>query len=274
MNGKMMIQDAFYSMKVPLLRRARGYFLYTADGRRFLDLYQDNGRAILGHRIPGMQRVMKSTVSKGLLAPYPSVYGRRLEKMVEKLFHGDRIVRIYRNRERMLQAAASILGNPVSSVAAADPLLKQEGDLVTWRPFLPGQEETAPLLVPVLPFPGDFAPVILAADNKYTALPPSDTVSPFLSDALVKGISELLVRLSQPPEDDLSLFDFPLWNRRGRYLVFKTSGAEYRAFHGQALSAGIYLPPSPESPGIIPLEYERGHVKKFLTLLKEVHQWQ
>lgn len=59
------MNDYFSMQSVPLIRRARGYFLYTPDGRRFLDFYQDNGRAVLGHRSSGMQQVIKSTVSKG-----------------------------------------------------------------------------------------------------------------------------------------------------------------------------------------------------------------
>ena len=110
-----------------LIRRARGYFLYTADGRRFLDFYQDNGRALLGHRVQGMQRVIKSTVSRGLLAPYPSVYGGRVERMVRKMFPSAGTVRVYRNRERLSGAVAAASHKPASRIAVADPLSCQWG---------------------------------------------------------------------------------------------------------------------------------------------------
>ncbi len=262
-----MMKDVFYNVPVPSIRRARGYFLYTADGRRFLDFYQDNGRALLGHRVQGMQRVIKSTVSRGLLAPYPSVYGERVERMVRKLFPSAGTVRVYRNRERLFCAAAAACHKPLSHVKIDDPLSHRRGEVMLWRPFLPDQPKDVPFLVPVFPFPGDFAPPVIIASDPQAELPPSDVISPFLSDALVKVISELSGRLSDLPEDDLSCFDSSSWERRGRYLVFNMEQDAYRSLYIKALSAGIFLPPSADLAGIIPLEYEPGQVRKFLTFV-------
>ena len=264
-----MIKDIFSNVPVPSIRRARGYFLYTADGRRFLDFYQDEGRALLGHRVQGMQRVIKSTVSRGLLAPYPSVYGGRVERMVRKLFPSAGTVRVYRNKDRLSSAVAAACHKPASHVKIEDPLSHRRGEVMLWRPFLLDQPEDVPFLVPVFPFPGDFSPFAIVAADPGAELPPSDTVSPFLSDTLAKVISELSERLSAPPEDDLSCFDSSLWERRSRYLVFNMEQDAYRSLYIKALAAGIFLPPSADITGIIPLEYESGQVKKFLTLIKE-----
>ncbi len=264
-----MMKDIFSNVPAPSIRRARGYFLYTADGRRFLDFYQDDGRALLGHRVQGIQRVIKSTVSRGLLAPYPSVYGGRVERMIKKLFPSAGTVRVYRNRERMVEAVAAACHKPVSRVKIEDPLSHRRGEVMLWRPFLPDQPAGVPFLVPVLPFPGDFTPFVVTAADPGAELPPSDTVSPFLSDTLVKVISELSGKLSAPPENDLICFDSSFWERRGMYLVFNMEQDAYSVFYAKALSAGIFLPPSADRAGIIPLEYEPGQVRKFLTLLKE-----
>ena len=37
-------------MEIPRIRRARGYRLYDHHGRRYLDLWQNGGRSLLGHR--------------------------------------------------------------------------------------------------------------------------------------------------------------------------------------------------------------------------------
>ena len=263
-----MITDYFSSMPAPRIRRTRGYFLYTADGRRFLDFYQDNGRALLGHRVPGMQRALKSTVAKGLLAPYPSVYSQRVERMVKKLFPSCNDVRMYRTKERLCGAVAAALHKPVHTVRIRDPLFHDSGELMLWRPFLPGPQMNAPFLVPVLPFPGDFAPWVVVVNQRNLMLPVSDTVSPFLTDALVKVTAQLYEKLSLP-EEDLSAFDSPFWERRGRYLVMKVEEPFYKRLYEKALRAEIFLPPSVSLAGIIPLEHEPGQIKKFLKLLKE-----
>ena len=38
--------------RVPIIRRAREYHLYSVTGKRYLDLWQNGGQALLGHR-PG-----------------------------------------------------------------------------------------------------------------------------------------------------------------------------------------------------------------------------
>lgn len=264
------MNDYFSMQSVPLIRRARGYFLYTPDGRRFLDFYQDNGRAVLGHRSSGMQRVIKSTVSKGLLAPYPSVYSGKAESMIKKLFPEASLIRIYRNGERMRNALADSLNRSVDIADIKDPLQDSESDIKLWRPFLDNQKGKASFIIPVFPFPGDFAPQVVVAFNKNTALHKSDSVSPFLLDSLVKAVSGLIHALSISPEQDLSVFDSTLWERKGRYLISNLDTDRYREFYERALDAGVFLPPSSELPGIIPLEYESGQIKKFLTLMKEM----
>ncbi len=265
-----MREDCFSRFPVPEIRRARGYFLYSSDGRRFLDFFLDNGHAFLGHRVPGMQRIIKSTVSRGLLAAYPSVYSGRAERMIKKLFPRCREVGIYRNNERLHHAAASALGKPVHSVVLRDPLFYETGDLMLWRPQLPWQYESVPLLVPVFPLPGYFSPRVVVSFRSDIVLPPSDTVSPFFSDLLVKAVSGLSGNLSLPPENVLSPFDAPFWDRKGRYLLFKNDEDTYRDLYVKALSAGVFLPPSTEYAAIIPPVYEQGQVRKFLGILKEM----
>jgi len=72
---------------VPPIRRARGYRLYTADGRRLVDLWQDGGKALLGHTVPQLLNLLKDTASRGLFAPlpYPGAL-QKLERTVERLF--------------------------------------------------------------------------------------------------------------------------------------------------------------------------------------------
>jgi glutamate-1-semialdehyde aminotransferase len=55
--------------EIPPIRRARGFRLYDGAGRRYLDLWQADGNAILGHRGAGMVTAVKAALDRGLAAP-------------------------------------------------------------------------------------------------------------------------------------------------------------------------------------------------------------
>jgi len=61
---------------LPVIRRARGYRLYGQDGRRYLDLWQGGGRALLGHRPARVTTVLKNVISTGLVTDLPSDWRR------------------------------------------------------------------------------------------------------------------------------------------------------------------------------------------------------
>jgi hypothetical protein len=183
---------------LPEIRRARDYHLYGAHGRRYLDLYQNGGRAILSHRPKGLAKRLKRVVDQGLWGDYPSVYARRLENVLRTLFPAYPEVRLYATAERAVAAAGG---------AVADPALGDDGEAEApggaprgpraawWRPFLaadagPGGEGRGPaapeLLLPVLPFPASFSPQPVCAVRS-GLLPDSDAVSPVLLSGLVQA---------------------------------------------------------------------------------------
>ena len=67
---------------VPVIQRARGWRLYTADGTRILDLYADGGRMLLGRRGGSTGKVAKEMIDRGLLSALPSFWQKRLENQI------------------------------------------------------------------------------------------------------------------------------------------------------------------------------------------------
>ncbi|MDR3325477.1 MAG: hypothetical protein LBS82_05805, partial [Spirochaetaceae bacterium] len=141
---------------IPLIKRARGWRLYTADGRRLVDLWQCGGKALLGHRAHNVLRDVKNAAEKGLFAPLPSVCEGRLLRLLARLFPG-KAYRIYRDG-LSLAAALKAGGFPPERV----PL---------WRPFLDAESPFAlrfdvpppSVFSPVLPFP--LSPEVLVVDG-------------------------------------------------------------------------------------------------------------
>ncbi len=263
------MDKTLYDEFFPSLRRARGFFLYSNDGRRFLDMYRDGGRALLGHRPGGLQGVVKSTVSKGLLAGYPSVYGQRVHKALRLLFPEAVSFYLYRDRYDLYQALAGSLGMSIGDIAPADPLKGESGDVTLWRPFAGGIKTSSPVLLPVIPLPGGIAPEIAVVFDSNITLKKGQPLSPFVLNSTVRLLHELADKDSAPDEELLGLFDSPLWERKGLYLLFRTGEKGYRDLFVKSMEAGVLLPPWRDVPGILPLSFEYGQVKKFLEVIKK-----
>jgi len=92
---------------LPAIRRCRGHRLYAENGKRFLDLWQDDGRGVLGAKGTGIGTVVKAETDKGLGSPLPNVYERRLEKALAAAFPLYAASRFYPDEAAAARALAS-----------------------------------------------------------------------------------------------------------------------------------------------------------------------
>mgnify|MGYP000956176253 CR=1 FL=1 len=258
-SGQKNIDD--YTM--PVIVRAREYFLYDRFGTRYLDFYQNNGRAILGHRPQGVQRALKSTVSRGLVAEYPSLYTGRLEKLMTHVIPSHPFVRVYRDERSLQEALHEVVGDKAFS--PHDPLsgdCGKDSELAYWRPYLGLCGEESAILLPILPFPGSFTPkVVCLRDEKLAqAMPSSETCSPLLLELLIRSTVALQASLK-----DVSL----MWNDpfqgafgvpRGPYVTTGLDAERYELFRREALACHIVVPPTPGEPIILPPRWSQGDV--------------
>ncbi|MCF6334672.1 MAG: hypothetical protein L3J12_02905 [Spirochaetales bacterium] len=256
------------SNSIPKIKRSRGYLLYDTQGKRYLDLFLDNGRAILGHRLDGISGVIKSTVSKGLTAAYPSIYENRLEKQLRQLFPFVREFLVFGNMERAVSALFS--GKKMGSREAAFvdfPSLTDKYGV--WRPFWDNTLDWSRFkyFIPVLPSIGSFGPVVICS-NTDEAVTGSDLLSPMFYDILIKSVVSLRRSLDENNPGQKDFFDSPVWTREGIYLRFNIGGTEYSALFEEALKCGILLPPEEDIPGIIPLRFESGQIKAFRKMIR------
>lgn len=245
---------------IPQIKRARDYYLYDYQGRRYIDMFQNNGRALFGHRPRGVAGELKNTLAKGLLANYPSLYMRRLEKALCPLFPNHPVFRIYRSPEKAVAKAAAVLG--VSDLSIADPAeTVNEGSCraALWRPFLEEETVNVPVLFPVIPFPGDFGPAVVCFKEEFARqLPSSDPVSPVLLASLVKSIHTSTTCRETMDSHNWPQCDSVYFRQKGPYLHARCGREEYKSLFRQALSAGVLISPSPGGVSILPGEYTEG----------------
>lgn len=281
---------------LPPIRRARGYRLYDERGKRYLDLYQTGGRALLGHRPAGALLELKNLISRGLLSDLPATAERRLIKALRSLLPDHPVVRIFANEERLLAALRGPVEHalnlapeegrrvPASSggpsterrpdLSIADPALgERAAPLERWRPLLPAPESpraAVSVLLPVVPFPASFAPAVACIGGMADEdLPSSDLVAPALLAALARSVYDVLRAVGRRSETDWTAFDAPWWLRRGPYLIAKCEKGEYSELFRRLLERGILINPHYPGPSICPADYTEGELAPLRRLADE-----
>lgn len=245
---------------VPLIRRARGFRLSDASGRRLLDLWQAGGEAILGHRPARAGAAIKAALDRGLGAALPTVWEARLVAALAARFPACRTVRLYASRLRALEAASRVLGKAVAPADVADPALGAGGaaEVGLWRPFL---DDGAPwrVILPVLPFTVGGSPAAACFRDALPAdVEPSDTVSAVAAVAALRGLAGIADGRRDDPFGPRDLEGCRGWERRGPYVRPAFSAGAYPEVFGEFLERGVLLAPRWPGPSILPGEASRG----------------
>ncbi len=268
--------DTRRSCRLPVIRRARGFRLYDAAGRRYLDLHRDGGGAILGHRGGAAGTAMKSALSQGLAASLPSVWEARLVKMISALFplHGG--VRFFASRARALEALTGFLGMRVGPGDLHDPSLDGRcpagARAVLWRPFLPEADaspDPGKAVLPVLPLTvcGAPAPVCFPA-GAGPALPDGDHVPGFILAGAARALADLpgFARFPAAAGVEKAIDASTGWKRRGPYVRALFDPEDYPSVFDAFLREGVLLSPGHPGPSILPGECSPGETRLLARL--------
>ena len=248
--------------KIPEINRARGYFLYTADGKRYLDMALDWGRLIMGHRHKGYGQAMKNVIDKGIIPGFPSPYAHRLKQAVKAVFGKDCNVYLFKSEEHAKAALAA-----------------QGLEYTFWRAF--GLNACDPIndpIIPVLPIPLAFAPGVVVSKAELNLA--EEPVSPVILAGAVRAVYNLKAFLS---EADYSGWekaglsetcagtpaaDTSRWRVELPYIYPLCTREQYSAVWDTFLEAGIILSYDYDTPSVLPPygEVSEGMQKKILKL--------
>jgi hypothetical protein len=230
---------------LPPVKRARGYRLCT-ENARFVDLYLDGGRAVLGHNPPGVLREMKNAAERNLFAPYPSYYTRRFEKALSLLFPGKSFV-VY------------------GSIETVPSALREQTP--EWRPYMKWAGEDA---LAFLPHP--LAPAVLVTgmgNENHGGIP----LSPVILALTTRAIYDVLHNPERGavvyPQADEVLAGGS-WKREGIYVRLRDEAAdeEWARIFRRFLDAGFLIPPTQRDPLILPGELSPGEEKALAECLR------
>ena len=269
--------------RLPAVRRARGYRLYGQDGRRYLDLWQQGGRAVLGHRAGRVTTVLKNVISSGLVADLPSLYTRRLERTLSTFFPAYPAFRIADSLGAGLELASRFLGRAVGVADVRDPLgghAAVGGEaaaggtppaapaLGLWRPLCPFSLSPR-VLLPRLPFAMAGAPIAVGfAGELPDGFPPSQDLSPVVVAGSLRALHDLARYTSPEWLRDGLLDGAPGWEQRGLYVLPRFPQDRYAAVFAAFLGEGVLLSPAYREPSILPSEASAGELEKMIGLFR------
>ncbi|MDR0624611.1 MAG: hypothetical protein LBG10_09325 [Treponema sp.] len=279
---------------LPPVLRARDFHLYTQsrreEGGRLVDLWQNGGAAVLGHKPLAVLREFKNAASRGLFGPLPHPLEKRFFKALARIFP-RRSFRVYgpgASPAEIWEAAG--LSGPVFDPALPAPSGSGEAEAAVslWRPFLDEKAPLAvpdrgpPVLVPLLPGLGwiqgrPSGPLVLALDPAFEAehpFPPPDIIPPALLAALTRGIYDLIAAAPDRGRPSVPAVAAALspgaWRRRGIYLSPEEPpepGAWEVTFR-RFLEGGFLIPPDSGEPLILPGLLSPGEGAKLAGLFR------
>jgi hypothetical protein len=260
--------------------------LYAADGRRFLDLWLDDGRDILGAAGRPIRTYAANASDKGLLRPYPGLYEYRLHKAVLAAWPAFKAIRFYLNEERALAAAARLCGRAAETLelretidmggadSADGALAGTDGGLVKLRPFAPTPQGCT-LALARLPCPGPLAPAcLLGLDDSWLEPEDGDLVPAMMHYAAARAMDSLekVGRDGSYGEELWKRFDRrmePYFRRIGPYLLPRVEADRYADFFDAALEGGALVSPHYGRPSMVPPEFDDGELRKLAAALAD-----
>lgn len=238
--------NKLYDMYGPVTR-ARNCFLYTKKGIRLTDMYQEDGRAILGWEGGNAFTQFKNVLSRGLVGSFVCEDHSRVEKAVSQLLASNRKIFYFNNKVDALKGG--IFCSP-QGTAVYKPWNTNNTD---WS------QVDSVIIEPPLPWTDT---VYILAIKEEPELPLSRTIIiPYaLQTAIARSIYNLVEALQNREEKDWFIYDPILtkyWTRKGPYLTPKIPQEKYDDFVNHCLNLGIVINPE-YNDSIIPFGADKG----------------
>ena len=269
----------------PLIKRVRGYRLYTDNSEKYLDFFQEGGKAILGSKPRGFSLALKNEIEKSNFYNYPSGYFKKIAKAFSKLAgdisqkteENQLNISYFKTEEEVSQYVSEKEGKNYSFCKDLSPDFaknnsssQDDGLVYLWFPFcgssLKQYLDNFTYVVPVLPFPGDFAPVILLSLN--TSIENNYIPSPVVLSGINNIIYNLIKFLEEDPyihwREYTSMLN-KIWRAKGPYLIPVYNEKNHELIFKNFLEKKILIQPCYGKMSVLPAEISEGERILFLN---------
>ncbi len=260
------------------VKRARNCFLYTAKNVRLTDLYQEEGRAILGWGGSSAFTMFKNALGRGANGSFITDYSYRLEKAVSSLLDSKRNILCFCKKSAVFEAANFVLSGGFDSNQKVFVPIENQSEIF-YKPWLLSSDEKSinwsekqvVILEPPLAWASELYILAIKFENPQTSEILEKIKSKFqdeiicvpspLEAAYTRSIYNLIQAIQERCEKDWFLWDTVLKNyflRKGPYLFTKIEQNKYDDFVLHCLDLGILINPDSKKASIVPFGADRG----------------
>ncbi|AJA90164.1 hypothetical protein OY14_01670 [Borreliella chilensis] len=239
---------------LPIIKRARFFYLYDIHGKRYLDLYLNGGKNFLGHRIQGLNRLFKQTVSKGLTSPYPSIFKNQFVNLVFTFFKDAGSVYIF----KLEQDAKKFLLSSTGKDKVFMPWEKKEGIYE----FKVGFRNIEYPMIFNIPLPEFMSVSIVVMDNLSRKIEFKDNFDAVTLSCARHTLSKLL-SYRKNLNVDFNSFATSLFRVTDRYMFPLYNSCYHAAIFDEFLKCGYLISPNFNIPSIVPLKFSKGDLDNF-----------
>ncbi len=232
------------------VKRARGTFLYTANGQRLTDLYAEGGRAILGWGGSPAVTVFKDVLARGICGSFRTDWDYRLDKAVSELLGFEARAYAFARSEEAFEAARDLCPEATISV---------------WRPWAkePDRSMGAPVIIePPCPLAGSISLLAIRKEENAEPQPTKSIHLPApLQAAIARSLYDAIKAEKERGEKDFFIYDRVLtryWKREGPWLSPKIPRNRYRDFVLHCLKCTLVISPCYEKDSIVPFGADQG----------------
>jgi len=237
--------------------RARGCFLYTKKGTRITDLYQENGRAILGWEGGNAFTHFKNVLSRGQVGSFLCEDSSRLKKAVSELLSSDREIFFFADKMSAIKTGLQLSPEKTSAYKpwTLDSSIISKIDALVIEPPLPWTNTIYILAVKkelINQLPQE---AIKELDNRSIIIPFA------LQTGITRAIYNLIDAIKNRQEKEWFIYDTVLtkyWTRKGPYLTPKVPAEKYDDFVIHCLKLGIAINPEAKGTSIVPYGADKG----------------
>ena len=237
-----------YNLYGPVTR-ARGPFLYTKKGVRLVDMYQENGRAILGWEGGNAFTMLKNTLSRGQVGSFICEDHSKVTKAVSTLLNSERKVYYFHSKMDALKFGLKYSPTKTAFYSPWNP------NMQNW------QDVDSVVIAPPLPWTDTVYILALKSEKDEIIEGVHGINIPYaLQCGIARSIYNLVKALQEREEKDWFIYDSVLikyFTRKGPYLSPKVPQEKYDDFVLHCLNLGIVINPE-YNTSIVPYGCDKG----------------
>ncbi|UPA12020.1 hypothetical protein [Borrelia venezuelensis] len=240
--------------RFPIIKRARFFYLYDIHGNRYLDLYLNGGLSFLGHRVQGLNLILKQTFSRGLTASYPSVFRKQFENVLFSFFKEAGFVCIF----KFERDARDFLLSLTDQCCFSSPWEEKQGIYEFKAGF---NNFRYPMLVKI-PMPGCMSINIAIVDNLSRKIEFRDSFDA-LTLAVARHMLTKILSYEKSTKINFNIFATPIFKLINRYMFPLYKSEYHNEIFNEYLKNGYLISPFFDVPSLVPLKFSKGDLDGF-----------